>query len=69
MGAPEPPPILIWIRINNPDAEDYTRLGMLINILDKDDDPDIGKYFVVDFGGGENPGSFAPSEIERIYAT
>ena len=65
----EPPPILLWLRITNADAEDYPRVGMLIDILDKETDPAFKRVFVVDFGDGEIPGAFWPDEVERIYAS
>ena len=65
----EPPPILIWLRVNNPWAADYGRIGMLVDILSREDNPDLARHFVVDFGDGEPHAAFAPDEIERIYVS
>lgn len=65
----EPPPILYWLRVVNADAEDYGRVGMLVDMLDREDDTGLRtRYFILDFHDGQPPIAFAADEVERIYA-
>lgn len=63
----EPPPILLWMRVTNSDAEDYARVGMLVDMFGADEG--LRRMFVVDFNDGQPPVAFFPDEVERIYAT
>lgn len=67
MGA-EPLSILLWMRVVNSYAQDYDRIGMLVDILGKEDDRDLSKHFVVEFGP-DDAGAFSPEEVERFYAS
>ena len=63
MSNDEPRP-LYWVRVVNPDAQDYDRVGMFIKRLE-----DVVCPYVVDFNDGCEPTAFAKDEIERIYAS
>ena len=58
----EPPPILYWMRVINKSAQDYTRLGMLVDILDEFP----VRVFVVLIDGMQT--AFFPDEVEKAYA-
>lgn len=56
-------PIRRYYRVINPDAADYTRIGLWVNVICADDDPDVDKYVVVRFPD-DSVGSFAKEELE-----
>jgi hypothetical protein len=63
----ERPPMLYWMLVKNADAEDYGRIGMLMDIVGKDDDPDVARHFILDFQDGRGGVAFMPEEVERVY--
>lgn len=59
----EPPPILYWMRVINPHAQDAARLGMLIDILEEFEE----RIFVILIDG--IPTAFFRDEVEKAYAS
>jgi hypothetical protein len=50
-------------RVVNPDAQDYTRVCLLIGVVTKEDDPDVQPARVVRFPDGAD-GAFWREELE-----
>lgn len=67
MPATEPPAVILRYRVKNSAAEDHGWIGVVVGILDTQDDPDLRRrLLVLDFGDGrETP--FFRDELERRF--
>jgi hypothetical protein len=63
---PEPPPFPLRFRVTNPDAADYGRVGVAIDMLDEADVWQRTLWVVLDFGIGE-PVAFHRDELMRVH--
>ena len=62
---PEPPPVVLRFRVTNPDASDYGRVGVAVDVLDECDLWQRTLWIVLDFGTGE-PVAFQRDELMRL---
>jgi hypothetical protein len=59
-------PVIMRYRVTNPDAADYGKEGVAINILDESDLQQRTIWIVLDFGGGAEPVAFHKDELTRL---
>lgn len=64
---PEPLPYTRRYRVINERAVDYGRVGVLVDVLSIEDDPDFReRRFVLRFDGWQDV-AFSQDEIEQVY--
>jgi hypothetical protein len=64
---PEPPPVVLRFRVINPDAADYGRVGVAVDVLDESDLQQRSVWIVLDFGNGGEPVAFHKDEVMRLH--
>lgn len=60
-----PPPARLYFRVTNPDAVDYGRVGVAVDILDESDVQQRTVWIVLELDG--KPVAFHRSELERAH--
>lgn len=60
-------PVIMRYRVKNPDASDYGRVGVAVDILDESDLQQRTTWIVLDFENGDEPASFHKDELERVH--
>ena len=66
MPSDRPLAVLLRYRVTNPDAADYGRVGVAVDILDESDLHQRTVWIVLDFGAGSAPTAFHRDEIARM---
>ena len=65
MMTTEPLPIILRYRVTNPDAADYGRVGVAVNILDESDTQQRTVWIVLELAQGERV-AFHRDELTRV---